>query len=371
MNEQWIQQMQQKMAGYEHPAPELPWDEVHRVLSANKHRRARQIWLRRMAAAAVFLLIAGVGYWRFQDHQTDPMQPATGSATALVEDQAPGAYDGQPVRPTDMAPMPSDVRLKDTSPQPEMIAMSEPEVVTVHAIVPDTVNTPAPTNEANLPSNKESDNRPKGQTSPPPVIYPSDLQHRKHSDSRLTAQVYMSSTMSGSQEQVRSILNTNSSFSGTTQSQSGTHARHRQPLRFGLSLRYRFDDRWSMESGLTYTHLSSDITTVTDGESATTVQRLNYLGLPVNIGYGLWRTRHFSLYLSAGAMIEKSLNTSPWQFSLNGAIGAEYQLTDFFSLYAEPGLGYYFKDGSTTPTIYQDHPLNFNLSLGLRFNLNK
>ena len=68
-------------------------------------------------------------------------------------------------------------------------------------------------------------------------------------------------------------------------------------------------------------------------------------------------------------MIEKSLDTSPWQFSLNGSAGAEYKLTDFFSLYAEPGLGYYLKDGSTTPTIYQDRPLNFNLSFGLRFNL--
>ena len=68
-------------------------------------------------------------------------------------------------------------------------------------------------------------------------------------------------------------------------------------------------------------------------------------------------------------MKEKSLDTSPWQFSLNGAAGAEYKLTDYFSLYAEPGLGYYFKDGSSTSTIYQDRPLNFNLSFGLRFNL--
>ena len=45
------------------------------------------------------------------------------------------------------------------------------------------------------------------------------------------------------------------------------------------------------------------------------------------------------------------------------------KLTNFFSLYAEPGIGYYFNDGSSTPTIYKDHPLNFNLSLGIRFNL--
>ena len=68
-------------------------------------------------------------------------------------------------------------------------------------------------------------------------------------------------------------------------------------------------------------------------------------------------------------MMEKSLDTSPWQFSINEAVGAEYKLTDIFSLYAEPGLGYYFKDGSTTSTIYQDRPLNFNLSIGIRFNL--
>ena len=68
-------------------------------------------------------------------------------------------------------------------------------------------------------------------------------------------------------------------------------------------------------------------------------------------------------------MIKKSIETSQCHFSLNLSVLAEYKLTDFFSLYAEPGLGYYFKDGSSTPTIYQDRPLNFNLNLGLRFNL--
>ena len=68
-------------------------------------------------------------------------------------------------------------------------------------------------------------------------------------------------------------------------------------------------------------------------------------------------------------MIEKRLDASPWQFSFNVGAGAEYKLTNYVSLYAEPSLGYYFKDGSATPTIYQDHPLIFNLSFGLRFNL--
>ena len=144
---------------------------------------------------------------------------------------------------------------------------------------------------------------------------------------------------------------------------------HRQPVRFGLSLRYRLDDRWSVESGLSYTRLSSDITTIVEDKATVTEQRLNYIGLPLNISYDLWKNRRFGLYVSAGGMIEKSLDTSPWQFSLNGAAGAEYKLSSYFSLYAEPGIGYYFKDGSGTPTIYKDHPLNFNLSFGLRLNL--
>ena len=144
---------------------------------------------------------------------------------------------------------------------------------------------------------------------------------------------------------------------------------HRQPVRFGLSLRYRLSDRWSLESGLAYTRLSSDITTIVDGVTTTTEQRLNYIDLPLSVSYSLWKSRYFGLYIATGAMIEKRLDASPWQFSLNGAVGAEYKLTNYFSLYAEPGIGYYFKDGSSTPTIYQDRPLNFNLSFGLRFNL--
>jgi long-subunit fatty acid transport protein len=153
----------------------------------------------------------------------------------------------------------------------------------------------------------------------------------------------------------------------TTQIEQPVH--HRQPIRFGLSLRYRLNDRWSIESGLSYTRLSSDITTTIDSKTTVTEQHLNYIGLPLNISYDLWKSNHFGLYITTGGTIEKSLDTSPWQFSLNGAVGAEYKLTSSFSLYAEPGLGYYFKDGSTTPTIYQDHPLNINLSFGLRFNL--
>ena len=151
--------------------------------------------------------------------------------------------------------------------------------------------------------------------------------------------------------------------------QAKLRIRHHQPMRFGLSLRYRLDDHWNIESGLSYTRLSSDITTIIDDVTTVIEQRLNYIGLPLNISYELWKSRYFGIYVTGGGTIEKCLDANPWLFSLNGAAGAEYKLTDFFSLYAEPGIGYYFKDGSSTPTIYKDHPLNFNLSFGLRLHL--
>ena len=345
MSEQWIQQMQQKMADYKRPAPEVSWEEIDRTLAANKTRQPRLLWLRRIAAAAAFLLIAGVGYWGLLRNNTEENH---------------GDWHNDSSEAKIRVPVPV---MLDSAAKISVTAMLAETVAPVFESSPDTIHT-APTEEEALPhSNGESDSRPKEQTppTPAPVIYPTDLHQRKHIDNRLTAKVYMSSTMADSQ------IKTNSQPNSPIIDNHNIH--HYQPMRFGLSLRYRITDRWSIESGLSYTRLSSDISTTVDGVTTVTEQHLNYIGLPLNISYDLWKSNHLGLYVTAGGTIEKSLDTSPWQFSLNGAVGAEYKLTDFFSLYAEPGLGYYFKDGSTTPTIYQDRPLNINLSFGLRFNL--
>ena len=372
MNEQWINDLRQKMTDYEWPVPEVSWDEIDQAVAANKAHKAQLLWLRRMAAAAVVLLIAGVGYWSLMHNDAEPMQPTTVSVSnqqQLDENHAFGSAALLSKEPVPVILAKSAQTLNMTS-----TPVLESETASpISEATPDTVNTIKTTaiNEKEQPQPvEEKKAKPADKTFP--VIYPSDLHQHKHLDKRLTAKVYMSSTMSGEQIgyfkkgagfPIRNIEDP----MDTVQATHTVH--HRQPVRFGLSLRYRLNDRWSLESGLSYTCLSSDITITIDDKTTVTEQRLNYIGLPLNINYDLWKSRRFGLYISAGGMIEKSLDTSPWQFSLNGAAGAEYKLTDFFSLYAEPGLGYYFKDGSTTPTIYQDHPLNFNLSFGLRFNL--
>ena len=371
MNEQWINDLRQKMTDYEWPVPEVSWDEIDQAVAANKAHKARLLWLRRMAAAAVVLLIAGVGYWSLMRNDAEPIQQTTASVSNQPQDEN-HALGSAALLSKEPVPM----ILAKSAHTPNMTSTPVLESETASPIptaAPDTAKTitTTATNEKEQPQPvEEKKAKPADKTFP--VIYPSDLHQRKHLDNRLTAKVYMSSTMAGRQVESFNIESSSPFWNienPKDSSQVDLFVHHRQPVRFGLSLRYRLNDRWSLESGLSYTCLSSDITITIDDKTTVTEQRLNYIGLPLNINYDLWKSHRFSLYISVGGMIEKSLDTSPWQFSLNGAAGAEYKLTDFFSLYAEPGLGYYFKDGSITPTIYQDHPLNFNLSFGLRFNL--
>ena len=37
-------------------------------------------------------------------------------------------------------------------------------------------------------------------------------------------------------------------------------------------------------------------------------------------------------------------------------------------IYVEPGIGYYFDDNTNVRTIYKEHPVTFNLNVGLRLN---
>ena len=66
-----------------------------------------------------------------------------------------------------------------------------------------------------------------------------------------------------------------------------------------------------------------------------------------------------------------SLDVDPLQWSVTAAAGAQVNFTSRFGLYLEPGIAYYFDDYSGVETIRKEHPINFNLQLGLRFNLTK
>ena len=350
MKEQWIIEMRQKLAGYKQPAPEVSWNVIEEALARNRQRakaKTVQMWTNRIAAAVLVLVVATMGY-RALNKQGAAISHLTEAEPVITGSELIG--ERQEVRNSHPSPLSIPQTEESSTLQTEDPQTQEKKEVPV----------------------KVTNHSPKLQT----LDYPTEICKPTPSGNRLMAKVYMSSAMTGNQTGSYGIpgvhnsseLSTDPAYADLTDPIE-QYVHHRQPVRFGLSLRYRLTDRWSVESGLTYTRLSSDITTIILDETTVTEQRLNYIGLPLNISYELWKSRYFGLYVTGGGTIEKCLDANPWQFSLNGAAGAEYKLTNFFSLYAEPGIGYYFKDGSSTPTIYKDHPLNFNLSLGLRFNL--
>lgn len=156
-------------------------------------------------------------------------------------------------------------------------------------------------------------------------------------------------------------------------------ARHRLPLRFGLSLHYQFHPRLALLSGISYTRLYSEFS-LPLYKNISYSQRLHYIGVPLGVAWQLWRANRFSVYLTGGAMVEKCVSVSldgdytgekPWQWSVNAAVGAEYTFTSLLGAYIEPSLGYYFNDGSQLEHYYKEHPLAPSIELGLRMHIGR
>ena len=404
MNEQWIKQMQQKMADYKQPAPEVSWDAIDNAMAVSRPHYVIpfKYWIRGIAAAVVLLLITGISIRFLNRPEETPVQ----QQTAPVNDEHITT-----VKDNQLQPQLTDSPTQE--PQPTYLA----ETTTYHSKTPETDNTTATIEPTDItyykeePSesdntadvapaqNSEQEHNATQEPAEPLLINPDVYLPTKnrHKTNRLMAQAYMSNAMSGSRqteynrvtEYNEIILKPNGTVSSTPNGtistsntdypiyydtiinvyniQTNQNIRHHQPIKFGLSLRYQFDDRWSLESGLTYTLLASDITTVENGIINYSNQKLHYIGVPLNIGYQLWTDHNLGIYVTAGGTIDKLLNDKGWQYSVNGSAGAEYILNNRFSLYFEPGITYYFPNNSHQSTIYQDNPLNLNLILGLRF----
>lgn len=148
---------------------------------------------------------------------------------------------------------------------------------------------------------------------------------------------------------------------------------HHQPISLGVSVRKELRYGFSIETGLTYTMLSSDAK-MYSGEKLK--QQLHYIGIPIRANWSFYNKRLLSMYVSGGGAVEKSvygklgsekLTVKPLQFSLLGAVGAQINATKNIGFYVEPGVSYFFNDGSDVQTIRKENPFNFNFQAGIRF----
>ena len=158
--------------------------------------------------------------------------------------------------------------------------------------------------------------------------------------------------------------------------------KHYQPIAYGLSVSYPLTTKWLLSTGVTYTRLRSDFTSIIKGSSISQEQTLHYLGIPLNAQYRLFHYGGLKVYLSGGAEadynikahltsvgVTQHIDRDRWQFSVQGGVGLQYDILPQLGIYAEPGVKYYFDNGSRLRNFFKDKPTSFNLQVGLRLNL--
>lgn len=171
---------------------------------------------------------------------------------------------------------------------------------------------------------------------------------------------------------------------------------HKIPVKVGLTARYNITGRLGVETGLTYSILSSSVKTgnsETGNNWSSGSQTLHYLGIPLNISFDILNSRYVNIYVTGGGMMEKSISgniktdeyvdgkfartltakISPkgLQWSVNAAAGVQANILPQLGFFVEPGVSHHFKNGSRVRSIYTDKPTDFSLGFGLRYSFGK
>lgn len=160
--------------------------------------------------------------------------------------------------------------------------------------------------------------------------------------------------------------------------------KHHQPISVGMQVGFHLLPKLKLSTGLVYTKVSSDfISGVYDTRTVST-QDLHYIGIPLNLSYFVWEYKGLHTYVTAGGEgavnIKNHTETDgevkeskrdKMQWSTNASVGIQYDFIPQLGVYVEPGMKYYFDNGSQIENIFKDKKLNFNIQFGLRFNVGK
>ena len=177
-------------------------------------------------------------------------------------------------------------------------------------------------------------------------------------------------------------------FNRTKEVTTGTD--YRQPINVGVMVNCYLSERWSIGTGLEWSWLHSSFREGSQTYYVSRVNDLHYLGIPLKLNCDLWKRNGFKVYAAAGGMVQKcfsgkqleeyiynsatgksemkELCERQMQWSVCAEAGIEYDFSPFAGVYFEPGATWHFNNGSSVDNIYKSRPLNFSLSVGIRFN---
>ena len=414
--ELWMNKLKEKLADYSEPTPASGWEQLEKELmpSVEKKIYPYRKWM--MAAAAVILLavVSSVSLYFLGTPAADEMRHIQ-TALATTPDVLPGVQQpdmqGTSVEPV-LRPVAHENRLAKVDrdipehkmPVDEPAVKDEPALVVEEKELGTVINEGEPTEETNAgqtqtqTKDKErptAGNRPRRPSDRDKYHIPTEKPSSRKgtwsmglgvgnsggasSEVGSGAYPYMSRvSMLSVSNGLMEIPNDQTlvfedGVPYLRQAKQVVDIKHHQPISFGLSVRKALGKGFSLESGLTYTLLSSDAKLADNDRQIE--QKLHYIGIPLRANWNFLDKKLVTLYVSGGGMVEKCVygklgsekeTVKPLQFSVSGAVGAQLNATKRVGVYVEPGVAYYFDDGSDIQTIRKENPFNFNIQAGIR-----
>ena len=415
--ELWMNKLKEKLADYSEPTPASGWEQLEKELmpSVEKKIYPYRKWM--MAAAAVILLavVSSVSLYFLGTPAADEMRHIQTPAVATTPDVLPGVQQpdmqGTSVEPV-LRPVARENRLAKVDrdipehkmPVDEPAVKDEPALVVEEKELGTVINEGEPTEETNAgqtqtqTKDKErptAGNRPRRPSDRDKYHIPTEKPSSRKgtwsmglgvgnsggasSEVGSGAYPYMSRvSMLSVSNGLMEIPNDQTlvfedGVPYLRQAKQVVDIKHHQPISFGLSVRKALGKGFSLESGLTYTLLSSDAKLADNDRQIE--QKLHYIGIPLRANWNFLDKKLVTLYVSGGGMVEKCVygklgsekeTVKPLQFSVSGAVGAQLNATKRVGVYVEPGVAYYFDDGSDIQTIRKENPFNFNIQAGIR-----
>lgn len=168
----------------------------------------------------------------------------------------------------------------------------------------------------------------------------------------------------------------------------GEVAHHYRPKTFTLSINKQLNRKWTFGTGITYVGLKSEFESKHHKTKLMKTQKIDYVGIPLRLTYQIWSKRNFNAYTTGGVTHEIPIHSSldkkyimapdssytlkgnikaRSQWSIDLGVGVQYKIFKPFSLYLEPNMSYYFRNGSGPETYRTEHPFVITIPFGLRF----
>ncbi len=417
MKEDRLKDIRDKMSDYEAEVPQDLWSAID---SAVGRRQQKKLWIRagRYAAAAVVVAAIGLGIYILQPDrslvvhsESNPntrAQASANNAPAVTSaDADPGNNSAAEIRASEFEHTPyatlaeaKPVIVEGVEGTSSMQIKSDGESLNVHPVDSNESASEAFTHSLPPISHEVKQDK--------TVTYNSRQRDRQqqqeaYDSGRLAASIYTTAGTGGTSMQRYTSFGLmgidpgdanwkDDPYMGMLVTNKGHLAdrrvRHRLPVHAGASIAYRINDRVSVETGIAYSYLSADIHEGSDSYYFAGEQSLHYVGIPVGVRVRAMSWKNFDIYVGAGFEADKcvsgtlkksyvingqtrddgheSISIRPLQWSVNAGAGVQYNISSMVGIYAEPGLSYYFDNGSNIETIYSEKPLNFNLNIGLR-----